>query len=75
MANHVHFTIQVQGIEDEQFNSQVKWEKRTIKDWNGNDMEVNQIVELEEQPFMDVGEKLYTEQGWMKTHTTGTAIT
>jgi len=66
MANHVHFTIQVQGIEDEQFNSQVKWEKRTIKDWNGNDMEVNQIVELEEQPFMDVGEKLYTEQGWME---------
>jgi len=66
MANHVHFTIQVQGIEDEQFNSQVKWEKRTIKDWNGNDIEVNQIVELEEQPFMDVGEKLYTEQGWME---------
>jgi hypothetical protein len=66
MANHVHFTIHVEGIEDEQFNSQVKWEKRTIKDWNNNDMEIDQIVELEEQPFMDVGEKLYTEQGWME---------
>jgi len=66
MANHVHFTIHIEGIEDEQFNSQVKWEKRTIKDWNNNDMEIDQIVELEEQPFMDVGEKLYTEQGWME---------
>ena len=34
MANHVHFTIHVEGIEDDQFNECVKTEKRTIKDYS-----------------------------------------
>ena len=66
MANHVHFTIQVEGIEDEQFNSQVKWEKRTAKNYNDEEYTFDALLELEEQPFMNVGEKLYTEQGWME---------
>ena len=52
MANHVHFTIHIEGIEDEQFNKSVKTEKRTIKDWNYNDMEITELLEIEEQPFM-----------------------
>jgi hypothetical protein len=52
MANHVHFTIHIEGIEDEQFNESVKTEKRTIKDWSDNDMEITEYLELEHQPFM-----------------------
>ena len=47
MANHVHFTIHIEGIEDEQFNKSVKTEKRTIKDWNDNDMEITELLEIE----------------------------
>ena len=34
MANHVYFTINVEGITDEQFNSEIKTETRTAKNWN-----------------------------------------
>lgn len=66
MANHVHFTIQVEGIEDEQFNESVKTEKRTIKDWNDNDMEITEYVEIEEQPFMSRVDKTFDEDGYLK---------
>jgi len=65
MANHVYFTINVEGITDEQFNSEIKTETRTAKNWNDEEYTFEAICELEEQPFMDVGEKLYTEQGYM----------
>ena len=44
MANHVHFTIHIQGIDDDIFNKYVKSEKRTIKDWNDNDMEITELL-------------------------------
>jgi len=65
MANHVYFTIDVQGITEEQFNSEVKTETRTAKDWEDKEYTFEALVDLEDQPFMDVGEKIYTEQGWM----------
>jgi len=66
MANHVHFTIHIEGIDDEQFNKSVKTEKRTIKDWNDNDMEITELLEIEEQPFMSNVSKEFDEDGDLK---------
>ena len=66
MANHVHFTIHIEGIEDEQFNESVKTEKRTIKDWSDNDMEITEFLELEYQPFMSNVSKEFDEDGDLK---------
>ena len=66
MANHVHFTIHIEGIEDEQFNESAKTEKRTIKDWSGNDMEITEYLELEYQPFMSNVSKEFDEDGDLK---------
>ena len=65
MANHVHFTIHIEGIEDEQFNESVKTEKRTIKDWKDNDMEITQLLEIEEQPFMANIDKEFDGDGYL----------
>jgi hypothetical protein len=59
MANHVYFTIHIEGIEDEQFNNSVISEKRTRKDYEGNPYEITELVEIEHQPFMsEVGKRL-----------------
>jgi len=63
MANHVHFTIHIEGIDDELFNKSVKTEKRTIKDWNDNDMEITELLEIEEQPFMANVDKEFDKDG------------
>ena len=63
MANHVYFTIHVEGIEDEQFNESVKTEKRTIKNWNDDDMEITEYLEIEHQPFMSKVEKQLDKDG------------
>jgi len=65
MANHVHFTIEIMGLPDEDFNSEVKTEKRTIKDWNDNDMEITEYVELELQPFMADVDKEFDEDDYL----------
>lgn len=66
MANNVYFTIHIEGIEDELFNKSVKTEKRTIKDWSDNDMEITQLLEIEEQPFMANVDKEFDEDGYLK---------
>ena len=66
MANHVHFTIHIEGIDDELFNKSVKTEKRTIKDWSDNDMEITEYLELEYQPFMSNVSKEFDEDGDLK---------
>lgn len=63
MANNVYFTIHIEGIEDELFNKSVKTEKRTIKDWSDNDMEITQLLEIEEQPFMANVDKEFDKDG------------
>jgi hypothetical protein len=63
MANHVYFTIQVEGIEDEQFNENIKEEKITRKDYDGNPYEVTEYVEIENQPFMEEVNKSFDEDG------------
>ena len=66
MANHVHFTIHVEGIEDEQFNNSVISEKRTRKDYDGNPYEVTELVEIEHQPFMSRVDKSFDEDGHLE---------
>jgi hypothetical protein len=66
MANHVHFTIQVQGIEDDQFNEGVKTEERTAKNYDNEDYTFNALVEIEEQPFMSNVSKEFDEDGDLK---------
>jgi len=63
MANHVHFTIHIEGVDDDIFNKYVKSEKRTIKDWNDNDMEITELLEIEEQPFMADVDKDFDKDG------------
>ena len=63
MANHVYFTIQIEGIEDEQFNENIKEEKVTRKDYDGNPYEVTEYVEIENQPFMEEVNKSFDEDG------------
>ena len=66
MANHVYFTIQIEGIEDEQFNKSIKEEKVTRKDYDGNPYEVTEYVEIENQPFMEEVNKSFDEDGYLE---------
>ena len=66
MANHVYFTIHIEGIDDEQFNKSVVSEKRTRKDYEGNPFEVTELVEIENQPFMERVEKRFDKEGWLE---------
>jgi len=66
MANHVYFTIQIEGIEDEQFNENIKEEKVTRKDYEGNPYEVTEYVEIENQPFMEEVNKSFDEDGYLE---------
>ena len=37
MANHVHFTIHIEGIDENHFNKHVKSETRVGKNYEGNE--------------------------------------
>ena len=52
MANHVYFTIQVEGLEDEQFQENVTYETRTGKNYKDEEYTYRELLEIEEQPFM-----------------------
>jgi len=63
MANHVYFTISLDGIDDENFNKEVKMEEGTRKDYDGNDYTYKELVEIEHQPFMSKVEKRFDKDG------------
>ena len=53
MANHVYFNIYVQGVTEDQFNAAIKSEEVERTYWNSDEkFTINEIVELERQPFM-----------------------
>ncbi|MDA8928933.1 hypothetical protein N9I79_02070 [Gammaproteobacteria bacterium] len=52
MANHVYFTIHVEGLEDEQFQENVTYETRTGKNYKDEEYTYRELLEIEEQPFM-----------------------
>ena len=63
MANHVHFTIHIEGIEDEQFNKYVKTETRVGKTMLDEEYNYQAISEIEEQPFMANVDKEFDKDG------------
>ena len=66
MANHVYFTIHVEGIEDEQFQEHVKFETRVGTRYDGEEYKYEALLELEEQPFMSNVYKEFDEDGNLK---------
>ena len=67
MANHVYFTIHVEGIEDEQFQEHVKSETRTARRWHDDsEYTFEALLEIEEQPFMANVYKEFDNEGDLK---------
>ena len=67
MANHVYFTLTVDGVSEEEWEHLFKTEKVTYKDYEDNDRTRIDLVELHDQPFYDgVGEKIVGENGWLE---------
>jgi hypothetical protein len=66
MANHVYFTITVEGLEDEQFQENVKFETRVGTRYDGEEYKYEALLELEEQPFMSNVYKEFDEDGDLK---------
>ena len=65
MANHVYFTIHIDGIEDEQFNKYVKTETRVGKTMLDEEYNYQAIAEIEEQPFMANVHKEFDKDGYL----------
>ena len=66
MANHVYFTINIEGLQDEQFQEHVKFEERTAKRYDDTEYTFNALLELEEQPFMQRCKPEFDEDGNLK---------
>ena len=63
MANHVYFTIEITGIEDDQFNENIKKVKGKRVDYDGNPYEYDDYDYIENQPFMSNTTKSFDESG------------
>jgi len=63
MANHVYFTIELTGIEDDQFNENIKKVKGKRVDYDGNPYEYDDYDYIENQPFMSNVSKSFDESG------------
>ena len=67
MANHVYFNIFVQGVSEEQFDAAIKSEEVERTYWNSDEkFTVNEIVELERQPFMQHLNPEFDEDNYLK---------
>jgi hypothetical protein len=65
MANNVYFTISIEGLTDEEFNSSVKMIKGTRNDYDGNPYDYEDYAEIENQPFMDNVDKSFDNDGYL----------
>ena len=65
MANHVYFTISIEGLTDEEFNSSIKTIKGTRNDYDGNPYDYEDYAEIENQPFMDNVDKSFDNDGYL----------
>ena len=63
MANHVYFTIMIEGVTDEQWSEGVKIVKGTRNDYDGNPYEYEDWDYIENQPFMANVEKTFDKDG------------
>ena len=67
MANHVYFTITIDGVDESEWEHLFKEEEITYKDYNDEEQTRMDLVELHEQPFYEgVGEKIIGENGWLE---------
>ena len=65
MANHVYFTIHIEGIDDELFNKHVKTETKVGKTMLNEEYNYQAISEIEEQPFMADVDKDFDKDGYL----------
>ena len=63
MANHVYFTISIEGLTDEQWDEGVKMVKGTRNDYDGNPYEYEDWDYIENQPFMASVRKTFDKDG------------
>lgn len=65
MANNVQFTINIEGLTEEQFDSQIKTEIFKRKNYSGEEYDSKEFVEIEHQPFMNNVEKSFDKDGYL----------
>ena len=65
MANHVYFTIHIEGIDENDFNKHVKSENRVGKNYEGNEYKYEELLEIEEQPYMANVPKEFDKEGYL----------
>ena len=63
MENHVYFTIDVEGLTEEQWNEGIKRVKGTRNDYDGNSYEYEDWDYIENQPFMGDVSKTFDDEG------------
>ena len=67
MANHVYFTITIDGVDESEWEHLFKEEEITYKDYQDQEQTRIDLVELHDQPFYEgVGEKIIGENGWLE---------
>ena len=67
MANHVYFTITIDGMGESEWEHLFKEEEITYKDYQDEEQTRMDLVELHDQPFYEgVGEKVIGENGWLE---------
>ena len=63
MANHVYFTINLEGVDENDFNENVTRVKGKRLDYDGNEYEWEDYDYIENQPFMGNVTKTFDENG------------
>src|SRR5210317_323685 len=66
MANHVYFNISVEGLDEEQWSSLFKSETVKRKNYMDEEYEMEELLEVHEQPFMSAVERTYDDEGWIE---------
>ena len=68
MANHVYFTIEIDGLSEEQHECLFKSEEVERPHWQEGEppIKFKELVDLHEQPFMSKVERTYDKDGWIE---------
>ena len=66
MANHVYFTISLDGLDEGQFEKHLATVKGKRKDYDGNEYEFEALDEIENQPYMSKVEKSFDKDGYLE---------
>jgi len=68
MANHVYFSIEIDGLTEEQHECMFKSEEVERPHWQEGEppIKFKELVDLHEQPFMSKVERTYDKDGWIE---------